>query len=194
MLFRAKPTPCVVEEYRDYTPPVDLTPIILRLLRGVKRSYYANLQRIVLTTSDQNPETASAMMRAKRNTLANRKETGYYRKRQIWLYVDSILIDLPQEKLNDRRAVRHAVANALFHELGRHIHRTIAPERGNDEKIENRWAVQLYLGYMMRCHWFRMLPGILLAVFIILREIAVRLVRSVLTRIGVPLKPRPAPV
>jgi hypothetical protein len=150
----------IIEEYKDWQPPVDALRATTAAISTVPREHLRGLRRIVLTN-------ASGLNRIRRRKKA--KDNGRTRKsiealgfyQQAWqggaasieLLVDNIIAQCPRSmKLPAIRDV--FFADILFHELGHHIHRTRAKQFRDRECVADDWARRLGELYLRKRGWY----------------------------------------
>ena len=149
----------IVENYRDYTPPIDVVAAVRELLDGTDETHLRGLKVVVLTNSD----ALSGKRRRGRSWSRGRKARhthvrGLYhaadRGEPAWieLFVDKIVERLPRWLLRVRLGRTFTLGSTFFHELGHHLHATRHPEHREPEDVADRWATTLSRQYVRRRH------------------------------------------
>jgi hypothetical protein len=89
------------------------------------------------------------------------RETGglYYQEwkgqaARIELFIDRIIQGWPVFILKFSIFQDVAIAGALFHELGHHIHKTIVPEHKEREDVADEWNKRLGNLYFSKKYWY----------------------------------------
>ena len=123
----------IKEAYLDYTPPVNATVIVDRLLRTVPDKYLVGLDCVVLTNEAALPRRNrrgrawSRKRKVDRTHIAGRYHGGAAHP-YIELRVDKIFGGLGHVAIRVPFLRNVVFGHVLFHEVGHHIHRTIRPE------------------------------------------------------------------
>jgi len=143
--------PKLVTYFHEYTPPFDVRPLLLRMLRSLPPEYLVGLDSIVLTSTDTfSRKRRRSKTRSRGRTVKVVKTLGLYHRGQegknawIEIFVDRIFdgwergfwLKLPLAR-------DFLLAPVLFHEIGHHIHTTIRPEFREREDVADRWQVKL---------------------------------------------------
>ena len=151
----------IVESYRDWSPPIDVTRVVSRLLTGTEERYKVGLATVVLA----NTAGLSHGRRRQKTWSRGRKRLvvkcrGLYH--QAWrgdpawveLFVDNTLKGVPPWLLRLPLLQDAIVGDVLFHELGHHLHATQAPEYREPEDVAERWERRLSRQYTRRRYWY----------------------------------------
>jgi hypothetical protein len=152
---------CINEAYRGYSPPVDASSIVNRLLRTVPEKYLRGLDCVVLTN-------AIALSRKQRvgKIWSRRRRVDKSRVRGLYHHAsrNSLpYVELRVDKIiasSEKWALRIPIFRdiifgyVLFHELGHHIHSTIRPEYTEKENVADVWAAKLNLNFMRETYWY----------------------------------------
>jgi len=92
----ANSRPEIVEQYRDYSPPVRLKKWVETLLESVPPKYTVGLKTVVLTNQSalaRNQRRQKIWQRGRKHRLANARGAYYRATRStpatVWLYVDT---------------------------------------------------------------------------------------------------------
>jgi len=151
----------ITEAYRDYTSSIDVTAVIRKLLESVRPNYLRGLDCIVLTNlSGQPRKRRLGKVTSRGRRIPKARVAGFYHQEWqgkppwIELYVDQILnrgrnlplwIPLFRDQL---------FADALFHEIGHHIHFAIRPEYREKEDVADYWKRKLDGYFLRKRHWY----------------------------------------
>ncbi len=165
--------PEIVENYRDYTPSVDVKKIVSELLTSVPTGYLVGLKRIVLT----NRLSLNRDQRRKKTWQQGRKHQfatslgAYYRATRsqpacVWLFVDNILEPLPSWLPRMPMVCYSIIGDVLYHEIGHHIHRVHKPVYEGRENVAEDWSRKLGRAFFRKRYWY------LVPVFPVLRRAA----------------------
>ena len=151
----------IVESYRDWAPPVDVSRVVSRLLSGTEKRYKVGLATVVLT----NVAGLSRDRRRQKTWSRGRKRPivkcrGLYH--QAWrgdpawveVFVDNTLRGVPPWLLRLPLLQDAIVGDVLFHEIGHHLHATQAPEYREREDVAERWERRLSRQYTRRRYWY----------------------------------------
>ena len=171
----------VVEQYRGWEPRVPLTPVVQRLVSTLPAKYLPGLSAVVITN-------AGGLSRGRRRSKTKARGAvvpivearGLYhastRGEQAWieLFADNIFAQEPPcaWKLGFWRD--WCLLHTLCHELGHHIHATMAPEFREPEDVADRrggtiankqfrrlhyiasdfhWVVNPLMRFLRKRHW-----------------------------------------
>ena len=146
----------VVEAWAAYKPPVNLRRAVERLLDQTPPRFTAGLDRVVLRDS----AVLSASEKRKRKSRKGKVLLGtYYRatpssEAYIDLFVDKISEQGFAWRLRVPVLRDLLLSRVLFHELGHHIHRRIAPGHGDAEAAAERWRRDLMRQVLRRRYWY----------------------------------------
>jgi len=153
----------VREAFRDYTPPVSPRRAVDRLLGKLPEKYLAGLKTIVLTNAGGlNYDRRRWKTWSRKRKVAVVECRGLYHERWknepawIEIFVDNALSFWPRWLLWIPLFRDLAFADALFHELGHHIHRVLAPEHKEREDVAEKWSKRLSRHYVRRRYWYLM--------------------------------------
>jgi len=152
----------ISEAYRNYTPPLDASAIVRKLLRTVPKKYLQGLDCVVLTNG-------SALSRKDRVGRVWSRKRKFDKTRVLGLYHHGTRNSLPWIELRVDKIVaafteapfffrvisllREIVfGHVLFHELGHHIHRTIRPEHIEKEDVADKWAGKLNASFILQTY------------------------------------------
>jgi hypothetical protein len=151
----------VTEAYRHYTPPVNASAIVHKLLLTVPEKYLKGLDCVVLTNEvalsrkDRVGKVWSRKRRVDKSYMLGRYHHGSRNSLPyIELLVDKIVAAserwaFPIPFLRDI-----AFGHVLFHELGHHIHSTIRPEHSEKEDVADTWAAKLGFNFVRKTYWY----------------------------------------
>jgi hypothetical protein len=173
--------PEIVENYRGYAAPTWVRATVTRLLSTIEPHHLNGLGTIVLTD-------AASIGRGKTHRVTGRKYSrrecrGFYhpswhgQKAWIELVIDNMLADFPKSLLMIPFVQDLIVSRTLFHEIGHHIHGTVASAARSSEAAANDWSDRLARPYFLRRYWylaclFRMVRAV---VVVPLRRLTARL-------------------
>jgi hypothetical protein len=146
--------PEIMENYRDYQPPVGIKQQVEDLLEAVPSKYLAGLTTIVLTnksalTRDQRRQKVWG--RNRKYSLAEARGAYYeatrHRTASVLLLVDNIL-------QYERPWVLRALSTVLYHEIGHHIHAVHRPVFEGKENVAEDWSRKLSRFFYRRRYWY----------------------------------------
>lgn len=154
-------TPEVTEFYRDYSPPVDATAVVHRLLPYVPQHYLRGLRRIVLMNASglsHDRKRAKTWSRKRKTKVA--EALGTYN--QAWqgdpawiqILVDNIVSQFPLFIWRVPFFRDLFFAETLYHEIGHHIHKTSRPEFREREDVAEQWERKLTKRFVFRKYWY----------------------------------------
>lgn len=158
MLEREVP---INEAYRGYSPPVDVTRVVRRLLNEVPDRYTRGLSCIVLTNLSGQPRrhrVGKTTSRGRR--IAVSRVLGFYHRRWqgqppwIELYVDQIFRRMPRWTLWIPFVKYAIVARTFYHELGHHVHLFIRPEYREKEGVAEDWRKKFSARFLRSKYWY----------------------------------------
>ncbi|HEV8573462.1 MAG TPA: hypothetical protein VGR43_02020 [Dehalococcoidia bacterium] len=151
----------VVEYYRDWVPPTGVRRTIDRLLEATPQQYLIGLRSVVLTNAASltGKRRRGTTVSRKRKVALNRCGGLYHRSRHdqqasIEIFVDNCLEPLPTRLRNVSLFLDLGLGPVWFHELGHHIHSTVAREYGERENVADRWSRRLFRPYFRRNYWW----------------------------------------
>lgn len=149
------------EAYKDYEPPFDVVATVNRLLNGVAQKRLAGLKTVVVASSQN---LSKPVRKSKAHARGKSYELGtcrgqYHQKWKsepawIELWVDNILRHWPRAMLRLSFFRDLAVSDTLFHEIGHHVHYTLAPEHKEKEDVAEKWERRLNRYYYRRRYWY----------------------------------------
>jgi len=153
------------EAYRNYTPPVNASAVVHKLLRSVPSKYLQGLSCVVLTNEsalsrrDRKGRVWSRKRKFEKSLIVGRYH-GVTRRGNsspwIELRVDKIVEGLKGAPRWLPIAREIVFGHVLFHEVGHHIHRTIRPEHSEKEDVADRWAGKLNVNFIRKQYWYAM--------------------------------------
>lgn len=150
----------IVESYRDFSPPAPIRPSVERMILAVPGRYLYGLGTVVLTNASGLPRRRRVKTRSRRRKVAIARCRGLYHRRWrgqaawIEIFVDNCLHGLPPYFQRLTFFIESAVAEVFFHELGHHIHATVAPEYREPEAVAERYSRHLLRPYLRRRYWW----------------------------------------
>ena len=149
----------IVEQYRDWTPPIKLTPIIEGLLYSIPQMYLAGLGTVVVSNaSGLNRKRRREKTRSRGRKLRTSEALGLYHYAYqgeppwIELFVDNIFKTEPGIAWRVPFWRDWRIGHTLYHELGHHIHAVQAPEFREKEDVADDWAEELANRQYRRLH------------------------------------------
>ncbi len=75
----------------------------------------------------------------------------------IELLIDNIFFDYPAWVLKIGFISDVVLSQTFFHELGHHIHKTLAPEHSEREDVADKWKKRLSRNYSWKRYWYLMI-------------------------------------
>jgi hypothetical protein len=148
------------EFYKDYTPPRGVLKTLRKILDRVPQQYLQGLDCVVLTNMSGQPRRLRlGKIRTSKRRVSRSRVLGLYhhahRGKYPWIeiYVDQIAqryksfmwIPLMREVF---------YGDVLLHEIGHHIHATVAPEHADKEEVAERWKKNLIRAAGLKRSWF----------------------------------------
>lgn len=142
--------PKILENYKNYDPPVWVRQTVLRLIDGVSANYLKGLKIISLSnTEGLNHNRKRQKTYSRKRKVAIRDCQGLYYQRwhgqpaYIELFVDKIIQDWPKILFSLNFFKDLAFSEVVYHELGHHIHKTNSPEHKEREDVAETWKNRL---------------------------------------------------
>ena len=150
--------PDIVESYRAHAAPQWVRESVSRLLNATAPEHVIGLAAIVLTDS-------ASMKRGKTHRVSGRKYTnrecrGFYhpqwRGQEAWieLVVDNMMADFPKPLWRVQFMRDLIVSRTLFHEIGHHVHGTVASAARSSEAAADEWRERLTGLYFRKRYWY----------------------------------------
>jgi hypothetical protein len=158
-------SPQIVEAYRDYSPPFDVTKTIRLLLRHVRPRYLAGLQTVVLTNLQAlSHDKRRRKLWSRGHKVASDRVRGTYHQpwkgNPAWieLFVDNIVRYAPSTRALVWFPLLRAqtFGEVLYHEIGHHIHKTQQPQFREREDVADDWGTRLGRTFVRRRYWYLM--------------------------------------
>jgi hypothetical protein len=153
--------PRVAEQYRTWRPPIDLVPVVERLLSSVPARYLAGLATVVLgDAAGMGRQSRRAKTKRRGRKIKVRECLGFYHAavpgRGAWIEILADNVFGAEANVPWRiPPVRDlGLGSVLFHELGHHIHKTCAPEHREREDVADSWGIRLGATYFRRRYWY----------------------------------------
>jgi hypothetical protein len=148
----------VHEEYKNFTPLFEATPVIRKLLSTVPPHFLSGLKTIIATNSNKGPLKKSRIRFRGRKLSMNQLE-GLYRRnknKEAWieLYLDNIFNDSFTWAAKYRPVQEVFLAETLFHEIGHHIDHTVGGHEQNSESAAEKWRRHLIRQYVRKHYWY----------------------------------------
>jgi hypothetical protein len=159
----------ILELYNNYEPPINATAVTRKLIDNIPQKYLVGLRRIVITNSSGllRKELRKKVTARKRKYSVSEVRGFYYHQTGgspawIEIFVDKIVEYRVGffRKLPPLREI--ALSKVLYHELGHHIHKVLAPEHREQEDVADEWQKKLSSFYVQKKYWY-LLPVLLLA-------------------------------
>ena len=145
----------IVEQYLNYSPPVEVYSSIRLLLRHVPEEHLEGLQKIVLTNSASLLESFKGKYPAGERRIRAADARGIYLNHKIALVMDKILNQYPEVLLLLPMFKTYAIGEVLYHEIGHHIHRREQPGyRANKEEVADEWRDKLLKDFLWKRYWY----------------------------------------
>ncbi len=161
MMVDDHPKVQILENYKDFTPPPWVPKAVSRLLDGIPAQYLNGLRIISLSnTGGLNHRLKRQQTLSRKRKVPIRECRGFYCRKwknqpaSIKLFVDKIVDGWPVLILKIPLCQDVALAEVLYHELGHHIHKTIAPEYKEREDVAEDWRKRLGKLYFPRRYWY----------------------------------------
>jgi len=149
----------IVEQFRDWTPPIKLTPIIEGLLFSIPQKYLAGLGTVVVSNaSGLNRKRRREKTRSRGRKLKTSDALGLYHYAYqgeppwIEVFIDNIFKDEPRIAWWMPFWRDWIISHTLYHELGHHIHAFQSPEFRDKEDVADGWAYELAERQFLRLH------------------------------------------
>lgn len=140
----------VVEQYRDWTPVVQITPVVERLLRTLPQRYLAGIRTVVVSNaSGLNRARRRSVTRSRKRKVKIVESRGLYHQAHggdpawIELFVDNIFAGEPRCSWRLPFWRDWIIGWTLCHEVGHHVHTVMAPEYREHEDVADDWASDL---------------------------------------------------
>jgi hypothetical protein len=138
------------EFYKDYDPPRRVFRTVRKLLDRVPEQYLQGLDCVVLTNMSGQPRHVRlGKIPSNKGRVSRSKVLGLYhgahRGKLPWIeiYVDNIAA--PHKGHLWVPFMREFVfGEVLLHEIGHHIHATVAREHSDKEDVAERWKKELW--------------------------------------------------
>jgi hypothetical protein len=157
----ANSTPEIVEQYRDYSPPVRVKKWVENLLESVPAKYTVGLKTVVLTNQgalSRNQRRQKLCQRGRKHRLAHARGAYYrattYRPATVWLYVDDSFQSQPRWTLRVPILRYLSLAPVLYHEIGHHIHAVHRPVYEGKENVAEKWSNYLSGQFLRKHYWY----------------------------------------
>ena len=152
------------EACKHYTPPVNASAIVRKLLRTVPEKYLKGLDCVVLTNQialSRKDGVGKVWSRKLRVAKSRVRGLYHYASRTslpyIELRVDKIIASSEKWALHIPLLRDIIFGQVLFHEPGHHIHNTIRPEHTEKEDVADTWAVRLNVNFVRKTYWYGVL-------------------------------------
>ena len=158
----------VKESYRDYIPPIDVKKTVQTLLRYVPDKYLSGINCVVLTNSGKlSRHERREKTRSRHREVHINECNGLYHQQYegnpawIEIFVDNIFLSIPVLMLRIPLIRNLIMTDVLYHEIGHHIHKTMAPEHVEREDSAEKWRSRLGHKFVFRRYWY-LLPLLLI--------------------------------
>ncbi|HEY4365038.1 MAG TPA: hypothetical protein VGN17_29005 [Bryobacteraceae bacterium] len=149
----------IYENYKDYSAPERVQPIVAGLLGELAPKYLHGLQSVVLTNSVAVGKGKT--MRVGGRRYPRRECRGFYHPKRsgeppwIELVVDNILAWSDAYTTAEQDYTERALASVLFHEIGHHLDYTIGSPTRRGEIAADAWRDRL-IEEILRKRWARL--------------------------------------
>jgi hypothetical protein len=144
----------IVEQYLEYSPPINVHGSVRELLRAVPEKYLSGLHRITLTNSTSLRKTHRGKILAGKHRIRPADCHGLYANGQILLLMDQILSEVPEVFLLWPPLKKYLIAKTLYHEVGHHIHKLESPGyRADRETFADEWRDKFLRAFLKR-YWY----------------------------------------
>jgi hypothetical protein len=145
----------VVEQYHNYSPPIDVYGSVRLLLRFVPPEHLVGLQKVVLTNSEEVGKQIRGKIPTEGRRIKPADCAGLYSKGRVLLLIDRIFQQYPELCLLVPPFTTYVIGEILYHEIGHHIHRLEQPGyRANKEAVADQWKEQLLRGFLRQRYWY----------------------------------------
>ena len=150
----------IIEDYGEYSPPVNVRRRVMKMLKVVPSEYLSNLDQILLTstkalTSKQKKE--QVRYRGRNVKVINSNGMHTYdranRRGKINLYVDNIFEELSGGLIFVPGLANMNIAKTLFHEVGHHIEKLSSFRKKDDEDDAEKWESHFTRKYRTQHYW-----------------------------------------
>ncbi len=143
----------IVEEYFEYSPPINVYGGVRQLLAVVPEKYLSGLHKVTLTNSGRMRKVRGKLWAGK-HRVRPADCNGLYANGNIKLLIDQILFQVPELFLLWPPLKKFLIAQTLYHEIGHHIHKLESPGyRANREQFADEWRDKL-MPLFMRRYWY----------------------------------------
>jgi len=160
--------PRIVESYRDYRPPFDVSGVVRALLSTVPEKYLRGLDCIVLNNfaSLSRRSRLGKTWSRKRKVRMSQVRGLYHHKWQgkppwVEIHVDKTLSSFSSKLLWIPPVRALCLGNVLFHELGHHVHYLIRPEYKEKEDVADNWRTRFMVNFFRKKYWYAIWPVVL---------------------------------
>jgi hypothetical protein len=145
----------IVEQYLEYSPPVQVYGSVTLLMRYIPEKYLEGIQKIVLTNSASLRSSYKGKYSAGDRRIRPTEARGMYWSGHIFLVMDHILGEYPEVFLLLPIVKTYAIGKVLYHEVGHHIHKSEQPGyRDNKEVVADEWREKLLTDFMSKRYWY----------------------------------------
>jgi hypothetical protein len=153
--------PEVVADYDLFSSRVDFAADVRLILSCVPPRFLTGLKVVRLAvTSEFNRNRRRAKVKRSGRPFLISAAAGLYHAAapvhpaSIELFLDTVFTGVPQWALHLPLVRRVLLARPLLHEVGHHIHRTLAPEHAEPERVADRWSARLGRRFFFRRYWY----------------------------------------
>ena len=144
----------IVEQYVEYSPPINVYGSVRQLLRVVPEKYLSGLHKVTLTNSTRLRKAYRGKLWAGKRRVRPADCHGLYANGQIQLLMDQILSEVPELFLLFPPLKKYLIAKTLYHEVGHYIHKVESPGyRANRETFADEWRDKLIRVFLRR-YWY----------------------------------------
>ena len=155
----------IVEEYFEYTPPINVYGSVRQLLAVVPEKYLSGLYKVTLTNSGRLRKVRGKLWAGK-DRVRPAECRGLYSEGHVQLLIDQIFCECPEYFLLFPPLKKFLLAQTLYHEIGHHIHKLESPGyRANREPFADEWRDKLMPLFLRR--YLYLAPFFRIAFFVV---------------------------
>ncbi|MCP4570413.1 MAG: hypothetical protein GY841_22755 [FCB group bacterium] len=140
----------VIEEYKNWEPPVRLKRVVERILKVLPPDKLVGIGTVVLTNaSGLNRVRRREKSRSRKRSLSLEAIGGFYhhahKGKPAWieLFIDNTFVNQPPCAWRLPFWRNWVIGCMLCHEIGHHIHFTMKPEFRECEDVADDWGLKL---------------------------------------------------
>ena len=153
------------EAYEVYKPSFPVAKTVRKMLLGIPQKYLNGIGTVVVRDYESyNRKRKRQKYRGKKEKLKLNECRGFYHAacggEPAWieLIIDKIIPDGQRMvwKIPFIREMR--ISQALYHEIGHHLHETVAPEYKEKENVADEWERKLSYYYFYHRYGYILVP------------------------------------